>query len=113
MPSKCFLEHFFRFGWSTIMYNMATNPDCQQKLIQEIDQVLGDKVSVNGCRETGSPPPLFFGGGGGGSDPQTAEGGTCPQMHVILDLNIYVYHLLIILWIKNLVSSGRLVSQYD
>ena len=44
---------FFAAGYETtatalgfLMYSMATNPECQEKLVEEIDRVVGDKVGV-------------------------------------------------------------------
>ena len=35
MPSKCFLEHFLRFGWSTrrVYYGMSTAAEVFRKLV--------------------------------------------------------------------------------
>ena len=42
---------FFVAGYDTtstslsfLMYNMALNPECQDKLVEEINKVVGDKV---------------------------------------------------------------------
>ena len=34
-------------GLTYIIYNLARNPECQQKLIEEIDSIVGDRVIAN------------------------------------------------------------------
>ena len=42
---------------SFIIYELATNPDVQQKLQEEIDATFPNKVSDDTCRERGKVKP--------------------------------------------------------
>ena len=51
---------FFLSGYDTtasmlafLAYNLALNPDCQERLIREIDDVVNDSVSSTYCLQNG------------------------------------------------------------
>ncbi len=56
---------FFVAGYDTtastlsfLAYNLATHPDLQDRLLEEIDSVTGDKVTVPWCKyDTQTHPP--------------------------------------------------------